>query len=114
VLESSSSDRSALYQQNKESLQDIMSGWKSDLVIYDTPTERVNHFNYLGCTISIFENKDLETKLRKFNRTCGTIRRALNKKTWKETQIKFYKFMAIPRLTYSSETWTLTKSKRKR
>jgi hypothetical protein len=38
-----------------------------------------------------------------------TIRRVLNKKIRKETQIQFYKVMAIPRLTYSSETWTLTK-----
>jgi hypothetical protein len=44
---------------------------RSKIVIYDTPIEQVNHFNYLGCTISIFENKDLETKLRKFNHICG-------------------------------------------
>jgi hypothetical protein len=79
-----------------------------------TPIEQVNHFNYLGCTISIFENKDLETKLRKCNHICGMIRRVLNKKTRKETQITFYKVMAVPTLTYSSETWALTKSKGKR
>jgi hypothetical protein len=33
----------------------------------------------------------------------------LNKKTKKETQIKVHKTTAIPTLTYSSETWTMTK-----
>jgi hypothetical protein len=51
---------------------------------------------------------------RKFNHICETIRRVLNKKTRKETQIKFYKVMAIPTLTYSSETWTLTKKQRQK
>jgi hypothetical protein len=83
---------------------------RSKIVIYDTPIGQVNHFNYLGCTISVSENKDLETKLRKFNHICGTIRRVLNEKT----QITFYKVTAIPALTYSSEIWTLTKSKGKR
>jgi hypothetical protein len=58
---------------------------RSKIVIYDTRIEQINHFNYLGCTISIFENEDLETKLRKLNHICGTIRRVLNKKTRKET-----------------------------
>jgi hypothetical protein len=31
---------------------------RSKIVIYDTPIEQVNHFNYKGCTIYIFENKD--------------------------------------------------------
>jgi hypothetical protein len=87
---------------------------RSKILIYDTPIEQVNRFNYLGCTISIFENKDLETKLRKFNHPSGTIRRELNKKTWKERQIKFYKVMAVPTLTYNSETWTLTKKQRQK
>jgi hypothetical protein len=40
---------------------------------------------------------------------CGTIRRTLNKKTRKDTQIKFYKAMAVPTFTYGLEIWTLTK-----
>jgi hypothetical protein len=81
---------------------------RSEIVIYDTSVEQENYFIYLGCTISVFWNKDLETKLRKCNHICGMTRRVLNKKTRKETQFKFYKVMAIPTLTYSSETWTLT------
>jgi hypothetical protein len=27
---------------------------RSKIVIYDTPIEQVNHFNYVGCTISVF------------------------------------------------------------
>jgi hypothetical protein len=44
---------------------------------------------------------------------CGMMR-VLNKKTGKETQIEFYKVMVIPTLTYSSETWTLTKKQRQK
>jgi hypothetical protein len=37
-------------------------------------------------------------------------RRTLNKKkTRKDTQIKFYKAMAIPTFAYGSEIWTLKK-----
>jgi hypothetical protein len=38
---------------------------------------------------------------------CSKIR-TLNKNTRKETQIKFYKAMALPTLTYGSEIWTIT------
>jgi hypothetical protein len=39
---------------------------------------------------------------------CSTIRRTLNNKTRKETQIRFYKAMVVPALTYGSETWAIT------
>jgi hypothetical protein len=35
-----------------------------------------------------------------------TIARTLNKKTRKETNLKFYKIMAVPVLLYGSEIWT--------
>jgi sorting nexin-29 len=39
----------------------------------------------------------------------GTTRTTLNKKTRKDTQIRFYKAMAVPTFTYGSEIWTKTK-----
>jgi hypothetical protein len=39
---------------------------------------------------------------------CGTIRRNLKKKR-KDTQLKFYKMMAVPVLMYGSEAWTIKK-----
>lgn len=38
---------------------------------------------------------------------CGTIRRVLGNKTRKETQLKFYKAIAVPSLLYGSENWVL-------
>jgi hypothetical protein len=46
-----------------------------------------------------------------FNQMCSTIRRTLNYRTRKDTQIKFYKAMAVPILTYGSEISTITKKK---
>jgi hypothetical protein len=42
-----------------------------------------------------------------FNNICGVIARTLKKKTRKETNLKFYKIMAVPVLFYGSKTWTL-------
>jgi hypothetical protein len=43
-----------------------------------------------------------------------TIRRVLNVKARKETEIKFYKTMTIPTLTCSSETPTVTKRQKQK
>jgi hypothetical protein len=48
-------------------------------------------------------------KLSKFQNICGVIARTLKNKTRKETNLKFYKIMAVPVLLYGSETWTLRK-----
>jgi hypothetical protein len=40
---------------------------------------------------------------------CGTIRRNLKKKSRKDTQLKYYKTMAVPVLMYGSEAWTIKK-----
>jgi hypothetical protein len=80
--------------------------------VYYKNTEQVNYFNYLGCIISIFENKDLETKVSKFNHICGSIRTVLDKKIRKDIRIKFDKTVAIPALIYSSETWISAKKKK--
>jgi hypothetical protein len=43
---------------------------------------------------------------------CGVIARTLKTKTRKETNLKFYKIMAVPALLYVSETWTLRERER--
>ena len=62
--------------------------------------EKVRDFNYLGYNISYCERKEVNNKVNKFQRMCGTISRTLKGKT---TQIKFYKVMAVPVLMYGSE-----------
>jgi hypothetical protein len=54
-------------------------------------------------------DEDLNDKLSKFQNVCGVIARTLKKKTRKETNLKFYKIIAVPVLLYGSETWTLRK-----
>jgi hypothetical protein len=70
----------------------------------------VSNFNYLGCNVTYKHDEDLNDKLSKSQNICGVIRRTLNKKTRKETNLKFYKIMAVPVLIYGSETWTLRKT----
>ena len=52
-------------------------------------------FNYLGCNISYCERKEVNNKISKFQRMCGTTSRTLKVKTQLSTQIKFYKVMAV-------------------
>ena len=48
------------------------------------------------------------TKINRFQKICGTIRKHL-KKTRTDTQMKFYNVVARPTLLYGSETWITTK-----
>jgi hypothetical protein len=50
------------------------------IVLNNHTIEEVNSFNYLGYTIAITSNKDLEIKLNRFHQMCGTIRRIVNNK----------------------------------
>ena len=80
------------------------------IYIDNTCIEQVRHFSYLGRDISY--DQDIEKKVTNFTRMCGTIWRMLGNKRRKETQIKFYKTMAIPTLLYCSETWVIKKNRR--
>jgi hypothetical protein len=53
-------------------------------------------------TIIVTNNRDLEIKTNRFDQMCSTI---TNNKTRKDTQILFYKAMAVPILTYGSEIY---------
>jgi hypothetical protein len=64
----------------------------------------------LGCDVTYDQDEDVNNKLHKFQNICGTIRRNLKRKTRKDTQLKFYKTMAVPVLMYGSEAWTIKKN----
>jgi hypothetical protein len=71
--------------------------------------EQVSNFNYVGCNVTYKYDEDLNYKLSKFQNICTVTARTLKTKTRKETNVKFYKIMAVPVLLYGSETWTLRK-----
>jgi hypothetical protein len=73
------------------------------------PIEQVSHFKYLGCDISYEHDRDIGEKIQKFQMICGTINRTLKNKARTDTQLKFYKTMAVPTVMFGSETWTDTK-----
>jgi hypothetical protein len=54
-------------------------------------------------------DEDLSKKINRFQSICGVISRTLKRKTREETNLKLYKFMAIPVLLCGCETWTLKK-----
>ena len=76
--------------------------------------EKVRDFNYLGCNISYCERKEVNNKVNKFHRMCGTISRTLKGKSQLSTQIKFYKVMADLVLMYGSENWSLNRSDKRK
>ena len=83
---------------------------RSKIEIYGSILEQVEKFNYLRCELSLDCEPDFDkTKIKKFKRICGNIRKHL-KKIRTETQMKFYKVVARPTLLYGSKTWvTMTR-----
>lgn len=81
---------------------------RTKIVLNDTPLEQVTSFKYLGTQLTYKHDSDCKYKLPIFQQLCGTINRNLKNKARKETQIKFYKVMAVPSLLFGSETWTMT------
>jgi hypothetical protein len=77
---------------------------RSKIVIDNKIIEQVSHFNYLGCDVSYNYDADLQIKLNKFQYMSGTIKHTLTNKTRKDTQLKFYKVMAVPTHLYGCET----------
>ena len=82
---------------------------RSKIVLCDQTLEQVRHFKYLGCDISYDMDDDVSEKLARFSAVCGAIRRTIGKKTRQDTQMKFYRTMAIPLIAYGSETWVSLK-----
>jgi hypothetical protein len=67
---------------------------RTKIVINNHIIELLNNFNYLGYTITVTNHRDLEIKMSRFNQLCSTVRRTLNNKTRKDTDIKFCKAMS--------------------
>jgi hypothetical protein len=72
-------------------------------VINNNIIEQVNSFNYLEYTITVTKSRYLEIKMNRLNEICKTVRRTLNDKPRKESQIKFCKAVAVPTLIYRSD-----------
>jgi hypothetical protein len=78
-------------------------------IVFDNKTiEQVSSFKYLGFNVLYCMKEDINIKLNKF--LSGMIRRTLRQKLYKFTQLKHYKIMAVPMLTYASENWTINLS----
>ena len=72
-------------------------------------------YMFIGCNISYFERKEVNNKVNKFQRICGTIvSSTLKGKTQLSTQIKFYKVMAVPVLMCGSENCSLNRSNKRK
>jgi hypothetical protein len=54
--------------------------------------------------------EDVKKKLKECRGTCVAIKRTLRHKTKKDTQLKFYKTMALPCLMYGSELLILRRT----
>lgn len=87
---------------------------RTKIIMDNQPLEQISHFEYLGCNISYEVDHDIENKINKFQRICGTINRTLRNKTRKDTKIKFYKTMAVPILTYGSESWVVKETDKRK
>jgi hypothetical protein len=81
---------------------------RTKIIMNNNTIEQVDSFNYLGYIITVSNN---EIKMNRFHQMCSTVLRILNNKTRKETQIKYYRVMAVRTLTYGSEMWTIIKKK---
>jgi hypothetical protein len=79
-------------------------------VIDNKTIEQVSVFKYLGFNVSYCLKEDIHINLSKFQRMCGMIRKSLSQKIMQSTQLKFYKIMAVPMLTYASENWKINRS----
>jgi hypothetical protein len=71
------------------------------------PTEKVNMFKYLGCSINCNQLSDINIKLSDFHYTYGTIKITLGDGVRKNILLKFYEVMNVPTFLYRSECWAL-------
>lgn len=83
---------------------------RSKIVINNNTIEQINTFNYLGCSISYQDEKDITSKTMKFLKITGIINKVLKpSQVQKQTRLKIYNTLAIPTLLYGCETWAIKK-----
>ena len=75
---------------------------------YGKTVEQVSKFNYLECELSYLSEKDINNKINKYCYITGTLKRTSKNKIQKDSIMKLYKTMAVPIITYESETWTMS------
>jgi hypothetical protein len=80
---------------------------RSKIVLENTTLEQVQQFKYLGCETSFIQERYVNNKIQKIQMVCVTISRTLTNETQKDTLMKFYKTMAVPVLSYGSESWVI-------
>jgi hypothetical protein len=51
----------------------------SNIEIDGSILDEVKQFNYLGCELSLDDEPDIDKKINRFQRVCGTIRKYLKK-----------------------------------
>ena len=62
---------------------------RTKIVMNGKITEQVRDFNYLGCSISYCERKEVNNKVNKFQRMCGPISRTLKGKPSYQLKLNF-------------------------
>ena len=80
------------------------------ITINDKPLANVEHFKYLGSTISCDGSLDreIDSRISKASQALGSLRnRVLSEHIRLSTKLKVYNAMVLPSLLYGCETWTL-------
>ena len=75
--------------------------------------KQVTDFIYLGYCISEYK-RDLEDKLRTYNKINGAIRKHFGKQMNKETKLRTHNITAKAALKFGSEAWVLKKREEQR
>lgn len=69
--------------------------------------EQVPHLRFSVVEIIYGFDTHVDYKLNKFQFICGTIKRNLMNETNRETQLKFFKVMAVPTVLCGAEKWVI-------
>jgi hypothetical protein len=101
---------SNIFQPRKQKLWHFSKKKICKITTDNKTTEQVSSLNYLGINTSDCLTEDINIKISKFQRICGTIRRILRLKNLTRTQLKVYKVVEVRILTYASENWTINRS----
>jgi len=81
---------------------------RTEIVIDNKITEKINSLNYLGNMISYEKEMDIDNKQHNYFKITGIINNVFRpQKTLKKTRIKLYNTLALPVSLYGSETWTI-------
>ena len=76
--------------------------------------EKVEHFKYLGVTLNEENQTDLQERIKNANNTYFRLQKFFkDKNISKKLKLRLKNTIIEKKLTYASETWTLTKRDRK-